>query len=324
MSINIWTDSMQHAALLGKPVLFTNWLIQRDIIPDGWYCYDLRGTHKSPSTRTTLVDHAADYHAGTVLSPIPLKHEGTASRRVNGTFYLLGEEMTLEQFCEEHDLAYPQDNREFVLRPASLDEVGLFYSEEKLDEALGTVGHLRMDFGHGEKEFWHTWWPHNEDRFNTPEFKEVLQRFVDDLRQTGLLKNLGAMDAYCWQHGGSITEDRRSYGYIAETENYRFCLRCTPFPGEYQGYLYKVSTDDLVKLKRIRKAAEQGEFDILLVFMYDRLGRNLNETPFIAEWFTKKGIHVWSVYEGEIIDGVDAERMLDYIRFWQTDEAQKL
>lgn len=63
---------------------------------------------------------------------------------------------------------------------------------------------------------------------------------------------------------------------------------------------------------------------ILLVFMYDRLGRNLNETPFIAEWFTKKGIHVWSVYEGEIIDGVDAERMLDYIRFWQTDEAQKL
>lgn len=106
MSINIWTDSMQHAELLGKPVLFTNWLIQRDIIPDGWYCYDLRGTHKSPSTQTTLVDHAADYHAGTVLSPIPLKHEGTASRRVNGTFYLLGEELTLEQFCEEHDLAY--------------------------------------------------------------------------------------------------------------------------------------------------------------------------------------------------------------------------
>ena len=83
MSINIWTDSMQHAALLGKPVLFTNWLIQRDIIPDGWYCYDLRGTHKSPSTRTTLVDHAADYHAGTVLSPIPLKHEGTVKRALD-------------------------------------------------------------------------------------------------------------------------------------------------------------------------------------------------------------------------------------------------
>lgn len=85
---------------------------------------------------------------------------------------------------------------------------------------------------------------------------------------------------------------------------------------------YKACADDRVKLQRIRKAVEQGEFDILLVFMYDQLGRNLNETPFIAEWFTKKGIHVWSVYEGEIIDAVDAERMLDYIRFWQTDEAQ--
>lgn len=40
---------------------------------------------------------------------------------------------------------------------------------------------------------------------------------------------------------------------------------------------YKVSADDLVKLQRIRKAAEQGEFDILLVFMYDRLGRNLTK-----------------------------------------------
>lgn len=79
-------------------------------------------------------------------------------------------------------------------------------------------------------------------------------------------------------------------------------------------------------LKAVLSSAQHPEYGqiILLVFMYDRLGRNLNETPFIAEWFTKKGIHVWSVYEGEIIDGVDAERMLDYIRFWQTDEAQKL
>ena len=240
MSIDIWTDSMQHAELFGKPVLFTNWLVQRDTIPQGWHCYDLRGTRKAPNARITLVDQEVGYHAGTVLSPTPLRREGVTSRRVNGTFYLLGEELTLEQFCEEHDLPCPQDIREFVLRPASPDEAGLFYSElePEKDEALGTIGHVRMDFGHGGREFWHSWWPHNGDRFNIPEFKEVLQRLVDNLRQTGLLKNLGAMDAYCWQHGGAITEDRRSYGYITETENYRFCLRCTPLPGEYQGYLY--------------------------------------------------------------------------------------
>ena len=44
-----------------------------------------------------------------------------------------------------------------------------------------------------------------------------------------------------------------------------------------------------------KKKAEQGKFDILLVFMFDRLGRKSDETPFVVEWFVKKGIRVWSV-----------------------------
>ena len=40
MSIDIWTDSMQHAELFGKPVLFTNWLRDGSVpqtiaVPDG-------------------------------------------------------------------------------------------------------------------------------------------------------------------------------------------------------------------------------------------------------------------------------------------------
>ena len=27
-------------------------------------------------------------------------------------------------------------------------------------------------------------------------------------------------------------------GYVVETDHYRYCLRCTPSPGDYQGYLY--------------------------------------------------------------------------------------
>ena len=128
----------------------------------------------------------------------------------------------------------------FTLRPASREEAGLFYSErdESKDKDLGTVGHVRMDFGRGGRQFYHTWWPHNRDLFNTPEFKAELQTVVDALRANGPLKDLSAMSAFCRKNGGAITEDGRSYGYIAETENYRFCLRCTPAPGEYQGYLY--------------------------------------------------------------------------------------
>ena len=64
----------------------------------------------------------------------------------------------------------------FDLRPASVEEAGLFYSDENQDAELGTVGHLRMDFGSGGKGFYHTWWPHNGDRFNTPEFIALADR----------------------------------------------------------------------------------------------------------------------------------------------------
>lgn len=103
MSINVWTDPMQHAELFGKPVLFTNWLILRDLVPKGWHCYDLQGTQNNPNGHAALVDRENIFHTGTILSPQPLKREGTVSRRVNGSFHLLGEEMTLEQFCEKHD-----------------------------------------------------------------------------------------------------------------------------------------------------------------------------------------------------------------------------
>ena len=133
-----------------------------------------------------------------------------------------------------------QWNHAVQLRPASVEEAGLFYSqvEEDRDWQSGTVGHVRMDFGHGGKEFWHTWWSHNQDQFNTPEFKETLQTVVDALRRDGPLKDLSAMRSYCQQHGGAITKDGENFGYIVETERYQFCLRCTPVPGHYQGYLY--------------------------------------------------------------------------------------
>lgn len=80
----------------------------------------------------------------------------------------------------------------FALRPASIEEAGLFYSQmdEAEDAVLGTVGHIRMDFGASGKEFYHTWWPHNGDQFNTGEFKDELQKFVDMLRSDGPLKSM--------------------------------------------------------------------------------------------------------------------------------------
>ena len=112
----------------------------------------------------------------------------------------------------------------FSLRPATREEASLFYSDDQTDRSLGTVGHVRMDFGSSGKGFYHTWWPHNGEQFNTPEFKEALQQFVDAMRTDGPLRDLPSMDRFCRQNGGAITEDGLSYGYLAEMGSYRFCF----------------------------------------------------------------------------------------------------
>lgn len=87
---------------------------------------------------------------------------------------------------------------------------------------------------------------------------------------------------------------------------------------------YKVSVADRDKIQLIREHAEKGKFDILLVFMFDRIGRKAEETPFVVEWFVKKGIKVWSVNEGEQRFDSHTDRLTNYIRFWQADgESQK-
>ena len=48
MQINIYKDRMQKAHLFGAPVLYSDRPIPREDVPQGWYCYDLRGTAEDP------------------------------------------------------------------------------------------------------------------------------------------------------------------------------------------------------------------------------------------------------------------------------------
>lgn len=80
---------------------------------------------------------------------------------------------------------------------------------------------------------------------------------------------------------------------------------------------FKVSASDRDAIQDLKAAALNKEFDILLVFMFDRIGRIDDETPFIVEWFVKQGIRVWSVQEGEQRFESHVDKLMNYIRFWQ-------
>lgn len=79
----------------------------------------------------------------------------------------------------------------------------------------------------------------------------------------------------------------------------------------------KISASKRDAILDLKDAALNKEFDILLVFMFDRLGRKEDETPFVLEWFVKAGIEVWSVNEGEQKIENHVDKLMNYIRFWQ-------
>ena len=82
---------------------------------------------------------------------------------------------------------------------------------------------------------------------------------------------------------------------------------------------YKVSADKRDAIVDIRAEALKKSFDVLLVFLSDRLGRREDETPFVVEWFVRNGIEVWSVNEGQLKAESHEEKLLNYIRFWQAN-----
>lgn len=88
---------------------------------------------------------------------------------------------------------------------------------------------------------------------------------------------------------------------------------------------FKVSAKDRDAILDLQEAALNHEFDVLLVFMFDRIGRIDDETPFIVEWFVKTGgVEVWSVKEGEQKFETHVDKLTNYIRFWQASgESEK-
>ena len=157
---------------------------------------------------------------------------------------------------------------QFHIRPARPEEAGLFYTPHpEEDKRLGTVGHVRMDFGRSGNEFWHTWWPRGPEELNSPAFKLELQEVVDTLRES-VLKSRFAMERFCYEHGGKISGGwTQNYGYIVETEHYRYCLRCNPSPGDYNCYCTAYDLDvqrqnmaqDKPLVGRVTYAKPQGQ-----------------------------------------------------------------
>ncbi len=82
---------------------------------------------------------------------------------------------------------------------------------------------------------------------------------------------------------------------------------------------FKVSANNRDAIQDIKKMADKHEFDRLVIYMSDRLGRIADETPLIVSYLNQRGIIVYSYTEGEISARDHTSKLITYIRYWQAE-----
>ncbi len=124
------------------------------------------------------------------------------------------------------------------LRPYCTSEKEQFFAmPPEEDKIRGCIGHLRMDFGRSGIEFWSTWWPRGPEDMNSPAFKKDLNSVVDELRKT-VLSDINGMRQFCRSNNGLMHIDGEAHhGFVIDSKDYRYCLRCIPRQGDYNAYL---------------------------------------------------------------------------------------
>lgn len=75
--------------------------------------------------------------------------------------------------------------------------------------------------------------------------------------------------------------------------------------------------DAVIEIKRM---AEAREFDVLVVYMSDRIGRQAIESPLVIRFLNSQGVRVISVVEGELSMDGGTNSLLTFLKFWLNEE----
>ena len=86
---------------------------------------------------------------------------------------------------------------------------------------------------------------------------------------------------------------------------------------------YKKSIFEREEMQKIYESAQNRKFDILLVFMFDRIGRRGIETTYFAKLLSETGIKLWSTVEGQQSFDSDMDEIISALRFTQAKAESK-
>ena len=134
-----------------------------------------------------------------------------------------------------------QINEKYVITDTSSNEANLFYMTDDpvCNDDIGCIGRLRADFGKNGNELWSTWMDLCRE-LKTPAFCNELDDIINNLRESGVLKNRAAMREYLVNRPRSELNDSRgkNYGFKIETVNYVYYFRFILNNGDYDFYCF--------------------------------------------------------------------------------------
>ncbi len=98
-------EKLACAEFFDKPALFYDGRFDRSTLPEGLYCYDLRGSDYDPGQPVTIENHVVVNHAGSIITAEPLEFPEEGFLRLDDDWGFTSEEQTVMEF---YHAAYPE------------------------------------------------------------------------------------------------------------------------------------------------------------------------------------------------------------------------
>lgn len=106
------TQKYELCELDGKTVAFTNMRLDRETVPDGLYCYDIRDSDHLDGSCAEVKNCVIVNHWGTILckSPFPLDEHGSYYPETDMNY--LGTAVSLQDWLDFDEAAFTEQQKE--------------------------------------------------------------------------------------------------------------------------------------------------------------------------------------------------------------------
>lgn len=137
----IQDDKLQEVTIFGNKALFSNERIDKSMLPQGLYCYDLRGSDDDPGIPITVEEQVAVNHAGSIVTATPLDFNEEKHMPINDDLNFLGTEKGICEFWREQypDKAKNIRNTEEVQAESISFAVCAYYGLKTEENSFGYI-----------------------------------------------------------------------------------------------------------------------------------------------------------------------------------------